>query len=33
MSDGAFVVLVPLLVIGWVLRRMFGPRDDARIEV
>ena len=27
----AFVVLVPLLILGWVARRMFGSRSDFRI--
>ena len=27
----AFIVLVPLLVLGWVLRRLLMPREDWRV--
>jgi len=27
----AFVVLVPLLIIGWVARRVFAPGDGMRV--
>jgi hypothetical protein len=28
----AFVVLVPLLVLGWIVRRVFGPPPEVRLR-
>ena len=29
----AILVLVPLLILGWIARRVMGPSDDYRLRV
>jgi hypothetical protein len=29
----AFIILVPLMILGWIARRMFGESDDQRLRL